>query len=234
MTAGVEPSSRAGVFRRMRTSRVAQATLQSLDELLHSSCRCHDAFACRSHGLRRSTDERRAQARRIAGVHTLEGWAQEPPGRPASQHPRAPFFDGLERPRAPRAPRGRRREPRGQREPLSGVQWPAPGSLAVDVPVAAGRPGGAQHRKPQIAAQLVDTGRFPQPDCRRFNGPVRRLERRDETAEPIGLLDDLDGDSRARQIVRGRKPGETSPDHRDGLHRSERWCRIRPRPSRRP
>jgi hypothetical protein len=49
---------------------------------------------------------------------------------------------------------------------------------------------------------------------------VWRLERRDQAAEPIGFLDDLDGDSCARQIVRGRKAGEASPDHRDGPHRA--------------
>jgi hypothetical protein len=47
-----------------------------------------------------------------------------------------------------------------------------------------------------------------------------RLERRDQAAEPIGLLDDLNRNSGARQIVRGRKPGESSPDHRDGPHRA--------------
>jgi len=113
------------------------------------------------------------------------------------------------------------RESRREREPLARVQWPAPGSLAIDVPVTARRPVGTQHRKPQIAAQCVDTGRVLQPDRRRFNGPVRRLERRDETAEAIRLLDDLDRDARVRQVVRGREPGETSPDHRDGLHRAE-------------
>ena len=159
-------------------------------------------------------------ARGIAGVPALEGRTEEPSGRPTSQHTRTPLFDGLERPRAPRAPRGRRREPRDERERLPGVQWPPPRSLAVDVTSAAGRPGGAEHPEPEIAAHGVDASRVPHPDGRGFDGTVWRLERRDQAAEPIGLLDDLDGDSCARQIVRGRKPGETSPDHRDGLHRA--------------
>jgi hypothetical protein len=77
----------------------------------------------------------------------------------------------------------------------------------------------AEHVEPEVAAHSVHPSKVPHADCRRFDGTVRSLEGGDEPAQTIGLLDDLDRDSGARQIVRGRKPGEPSADDRDGPHR---------------
>ena len=92
MTAGVEPSSRAGVFRRMLTSRVRRRHSRASMSCCIPPCGCHQALPCRSRGpLPRAKHERGAQARRIAGVYALEGWTEEPPGGPTSQHTRTPF-----------------------------------------------------------------------------------------------------------------------------------------------
>src|SRR4029079_14864334 len=97
--------------------------------------------------LLRAKQERGAQARRIAGVSALEGRIEEPPGGPMSQHARAPMLDGLERPGAPRAPWGRRGEPRDEPERFPRPQGPPPRTLPVDVPRASERVVGEQHRE---------------------------------------------------------------------------------------
>src|SRR4029079_5390156 len=56
------------------------------------------------------------------------------------------------------------------------------------------------------------------PDCRGFDGTVGCLDRRDEAAESISLLVDLNRESHKRQVVRRRKPRETAADYRHGFH----------------
>ena len=218
MTVGVEPSSRAGVFRRMLTSRARRRHARA-----SMSC-CIPPTGATTPSVRRA-------GRSPCQTGATRSSTRDPPAYlPWRNGPRS---HGVARRPSTRAPHcstvssGRgRREPRAvavanratMRERLPGAQGPPPRSLAVDVTSAAGRPGGAQHREPEIAAHGIDAGRVPHPDGRGFDGTVWRLERRDQAAEPIGLLDDLDGDPCARQVVRGRKPGETSPDHRDGPH----------------
>ena len=116
-----------------------QATRQSVDELLHSACRRHHALPRRSRGRARAPNtQRRAQARRVAGVHALERRTEEPPGRPDVPSHAHPIASTVSSGRGRRdAPCGRRREARGEREPLARVQRQPPGSVAVDVPSAA-------------------------------------------------------------------------------------------------
>ena len=143
---------------------------------------------------------------------------KQPRSGATTQDARTPLLDGFERPWAPRASRGRGREPRDKRERLSGSEWPSPRPLAVDIPCAAGRSVGTEHREPEIAAHLGDARGILHPYGGGFDGTMWRLQRRDQAAEAIGLLDDLDGHAGRRQVVRGREPGESTSDNRDGPH----------------
>ena len=91
MTAGVEPSSRAGVFRRMLTSRARRRRLQGVDELLHPACGRHHALPCRSARAAppRQTRATRsgAQDRRRTCPGGLDRGATGSPGVPAHAHP---------------------------------------------------------------------------------------------------------------------------------------------------
>ena len=78
----------------------SEAALQGLDELLHPSDRRHYALPSTRPGqVRRTEQERRAEASRVAGISALECRAGEPPGGPRPQDARAPLFNGLEGPR---------------------------------------------------------------------------------------------------------------------------------------
>ena len=211
----------AGVLRRMLTSRVRRRHSRASMSCCIPPTGATTPLHARGEG--HSGVPNRSDALRQAGSPAYLPWRAGPTSHRVARDPstRAPHCSTVSSGRGrPRAPHGRRRKPCDEGNRLPCAQRPPPGSLAVDVTSAAERPGEGKHPEPEIAAHGVDASRVPHRDCRGFDGTVWRLERRDQAAEPIGLLDDLHGDSCERQIVRRRKPGETSPDHRDGLHRA--------------
>ena len=165
---------------------VPQVSLQGINELLHPSCRRHDALPCRSPAASRSTqDERRAQARRIAGEQYPGGLDQEPPGR---RRPitRAPHWSTPAL-RAPRPHAHRRRAPRDERERIRSsmaTAWVAGGRCNEGGRTTGWRKAseapdrGTSHRHKRISS-----ARLP-----RFRRDRVALERRDQTAEPISLF----------------------------------------------